>query len=110
MDIIAKGTNKTQNNNYGESEVRCGYKYYPGIGRFIATYAGDNIDPLPSFYAYPTMLNIPWTDLSEATQAIYNALGPKESNNDFRVSVAGVRFNSDLREFAEVCIINRHDI
>ena len=55
----------------------------PGKGKLIATYSGENKNPLPAFEGRPLDIEILGKTPTEIAEAVYNALNP-----DFRVSVA----------------------
>ncbi len=80
-----------------------------GKGKMIATYTGDNSNPLPSFEGEPLDVDLYEKSPAETAEAVYKALGPKNHEKDFRVSVA-VLF-ADSREFEKhaIAIINRHE-
>lgn len=81
----------------------------PGRGKMIATYSGENRDPLPSFTEEPVEIGIQAERADEMAEAVYNALGPESGKDDFRVSVACV-FTSDFdARQEEIYIINRHE-
>ena len=65
----------------------------PGKGKLIATYTGENKNPLPSFAGEPLDVELKGNTTEAITEGIYNALGPKANQNDFRVSVATVFYN-----------------
>ena len=80
-----------------------------GKGRMIATYAGENIDPLPSFSGEPIDVEIREKSPAETAKAIYNALGPREGKKDFRVAVACVFSNNLGSDQYDISIINRYE-
>lgn len=79
----------------------------PGKGFLIATYTGENIDPLPSFNGEPLALSISESTPENLVSSIYQALAPNGNNPDFRVSCLTVyaRLN-DINNF-RFSIINR---
>ncbi|MDP6154581.1 MAG: IMP cyclohydrolase [Candidatus Thermoplasmatota archaeon] len=77
----------------------------PGGGRMIATYSGDNMNPLPSFGGEPRNCDLPFDDVRDAGRAVYRALGPIEGN-DFRVALAAFFIDSNKINHY---IINRCD-
>jgi IMP cyclohydrolase len=79
----------------------------PGEGKLISTYAGDNVDPLPSFRGEPLWVQLEGRRAQEQAGAIYNSLAPRDPQNDFRVAVAVVFSHLRTSEM-EVSIINRH--
>jgi IMP cyclohydrolase len=74
------------------SSLRNTYEFtlQPGKGKLIATYSGENKDPLPSFMGEPVDLALPEVGAEGLAEAVYSALAPKGKNQDFRVSVACV--------------------
>ncbi len=80
-----------------------------GRGKMIATYSGENKDPLPSFKEEPVEIGIQAKRADEMAEAVYEALGPEAGKDDFRVSVASV-FAGDFNALQnEIYIINRHE-
>jgi len=80
-----------------------------GRGKMIATYSGENRDPLPSFEEEPVEIGIQAKRADEMAEAVYEALGPEVGKDDFRVSVACV-FARDFNALQnEIYIINRHE-
>jgi len=61
-----------------------------GAGKMIATYTGENRNPLPSFVGEPQDVALPWATPEEAARALYQALEPPAGGVDFRVAVAAV--------------------
>jgi IMP cyclohydrolase len=59
-----------------------------GQGRMVATYTGENANPLPSFAGEPRLLALPFTSAQEAAEALYEALAPIAGEPDFRVAAA----------------------
>jgi len=78
----------------------------PGSGKMIATYQGINADPLPSFSGEPYDIEIPFKNPDKACEALYNALGPKQGGNDFRVACACV-FHS-LKGTVKIAVKNKN--
>jgi IMP cyclohydrolase len=82
-----------------------------GKGMLIATYAGQNMDPVPSFSGMPLEVDLPYASAAEAAQAVYDALHRTDpldlEAKDFRVSVAAVFFISRSMG-KDIAIINRH--
>ncbi|TFH42785.1 MAG: hypothetical protein E4G96_02695 [Chrysiogenales bacterium] len=78
----------------------------PGRGRLIATYAGLNADPLPSFNGEPVEIDIDFATPRESAAALYKALTPAKGGDDFRVAVVALyRDSSGRLKFA---LKNRH--
>ncbi len=80
-----------------------------GRGKMIATYSGENKDPLPSFREGPVEVGIQARRADEMADAAYEALGPKAGRDDFRVSVACVFASDFVTRQNEIYIINRHE-
>jgi IMP cyclohydrolase len=80
-----------------------------GRGKMIATYSGENKDPLPSFREEPVEIGIQAERADEMAEAVYDALGPKGGRDDFRVSVASVFYSDFETHQNEIYIINRHE-
>jgi len=80
-----------------------------GKGKMIATYGGENKDPLPAFTGEPIDIEISERKADNMAEAVYDALGPEAGKKDYRVSVACV-FSSNLSsDEYEVYIINKHE-
>src|SRR4030043_75095 len=81
----------------------------PGRGRMIATYAGHEGTPLPSFTGEPVEVNTGEAAAKEMAEAVYDALTPQDSVKDYRVAVACISaLRSNLRNY-DVHIINRRE-
>jgi len=59
-----------------------------GQGRMVATYTGENADPLPSFAGEPRIVSLPFAGAQEAAEALYEALAPAAGEPDYRVAAA----------------------
>ncbi|MFC1504795.1 hypothetical protein ACFL6D_05200, partial [Spirochaetota bacterium] len=53
-----------------------------------------NENPLPSFTGSPLDVEISWESIDEALEAFYEALGPDNGADDFRVTAACVYKNA----------------
>jgi hypothetical protein len=53
----------------------------------IATYAGENKDPLPSFRGEPVEIDMREPSARATAEAVYEELRPLRGNQDFRVAV-----------------------
>ncbi|MBI2546103.1 hypothetical protein HYV81_02900 [Candidatus Woesearchaeota archaeon] len=83
-----------------------------GEGRMIATYAGQNVNPLPPYVAEPALVQLPFDTAAQTARAVYDALAPNDLTDpakDYRVAVAAVFFNTETGK-SEVAILNRHDL
>lgn len=81
----------------------------PGRGRMIATYAGREETPLPSFAGEPIEVNTGEATAKETAEAVYRELMPQDPAKDYRVAVACISaLRSNLRNY-DVHIINRRE-
>jgi IMP cyclohydrolase len=81
----------------------------PGRGRLIATYAGREENPLPSFPGEPIPIGTGCATARETAEAIYQELKPENPVQDYRVAVACIyALQSNLRNY-DVHIINRRE-
>jgi len=97
LSILKSGSKGEKIRNFFE------FPQLPGYGRMIATYAGDNINPLPSFCGEPLSVEFEGIDERGIAEGVYHALRPS-GDDDFRVAVGVVLADKDeTRHF----IINR---
>ena len=101
IGIIKRGIDRSVIRDYQHRSFRS------GIGWGIATYAGENKNPLPSFEGNPIQISLDFESLEEAVETVYNLLAPKNGKDDFRVSVAGVIHDGHLNNFFDTYIKNR---
>lgn len=80
-----------------------------GRGWMISTYAGENIDPLPSFAGEPVPVKIPVSGAGDIAKVLYEGLRPPMQEKDFRVGVACVVGRNLEAEDYETSVINRHE-
>jgi IMP cyclohydrolase len=80
-----------------------------GRGRLIATYTGENRDPLPSFRGEPLDLELGEGTAQSMAEAVYAALGPRGAEKDFRVAVACLFAKAGRMSEVEVAILNRNE-
>lgn len=81
----------------------------PGKSRMIATYAGREENPLPSFPGEPIDISIGQAAAKETAEAIYQGLRPQDPAKDYRVAVACISaLRANLRNY-DVHIINRRE-
>lgn len=81
----------------------------PGKGRMIATYAGREENPLPSFPGEPIEVNIAEAAAKDTAEAVYHALTPQDPARDYRVAVACISaLQTNLRNY-DVHIVNRRE-
>ncbi len=81
----------------------------PGKGKMIATYAGENRDPLPAFDEQPAEVEVAARKADDFAETVYEALGPETGENDYRVSVACAFCPDVRREKYEIYIVNRNE-
>ncbi|MBM3295358.1 MAG: hypothetical protein FJY82_12680 [Candidatus Aminicenantes bacterium] len=81
----------------------------PGRGRLIATYTGENSDPLPAFRGEPLEVEIATGTPEETAAAVFAALRPEGRVEDFRVAVACVFWPREAGLRPQVAIVNRHE-
>jgi IMP cyclohydrolase len=78
-------------------------------GKMIATYEGEDKDPLPSFRGEPLDIRLEKNNPRDMAETIFKALEPKPGKKDYRVSVACV-FSANLsQDEYEIFIINRQE-
>jgi len=80
-----------------------------GQGKMIATYTGENKDPLPSFFGEPVSVEIEKKTAADMAEEVYKALKPTKKEKDFRVGVACVFFKNLESGQYNVSIINRYE-
>jgi len=80
-----------------------------GKGKMIATYSGENKDPLPSFMGEPVDIELNENTAEKAAESLYNALKPNDKDNDLRVSVACVYANVNNLDEYHTSVINRQE-
>ena len=103
VSLLKRGPDGEPLRSYHELALR------PGRGAFIATYAGDNREPLASFGGEPLDLEFA-EDSPEATaKAAYAALRPEGRPDDFRVAVACVFAPRADISRPRLAVINRHE-
>lgn len=81
----------------------------PGRGAMLATYAGDNREPLEAFAGEPLDLGLEGTTPEETAEAAYAALGPRSGLPDFRVALVCVYARRDALAERRMAVINRHE-
>ncbi len=79
----------------------------PGRGKLISTYAGENVDPLPSFHGEPISVPITGTSVQEIAHHVYDSFAPQDGKDDLRVAVVTMRIDSPT---PRPYIVNRVDI
>jgi len=78
-----------------------------GHVKMIATYTGENVDPLPSFQGEPLDVEMALQTPEETAEEFYYALKPGEK--DFRVAVASIFSHVQDWKKQFSYIINRHE-
>jgi len=103
LSIIKRASDGSAYKNYYEISLM------EGKGKMIATYTGDNLNPLPSFEGEPIDLDLYEKSPEETAEAVYKALSPKKHEKDFRVSVAVLFADTTKFEKYTIAVINRHE-
>jgi len=103
LSIIKKAAN--------DDSIRYYYDFplIPGQGRLIATYAGPNQNPLPSFTGEPLAVSLSGKTPEETAEEVYTALKPPAGEPDFRVAVICVYSEEFAPARSREAIINRHE-
>lgn len=86
-----------------------GIPLVPGKGKMIATYTGEDKDPLSTFVGEPLDVELEATSADEMTETIFQALAPKEQKKDYRVAVVSIFSRNLVENEFKVHIINRHE-
>ncbi|MCX6561729.1 MAG: hypothetical protein NTZ26_14595 [Candidatus Aminicenantes bacterium] len=81
----------------------------PGCGAMLATYAGENKEPLAAFAGEPVEIVLESTTPEETAEAAYAALRPSGRIEDFRVALVCVFARRDALEERRLAVINRHE-
>jgi len=103
LSIVRRAKNGLSSRRYFEVSLR------PGQGKFISTYAGQNIDPLPSFSGKPEDVLFCQKTARQTAEDVYEALRSQGGTRDFRVSVACVFGHPEDPNLHETAIINRSE-
>jgi IMP cyclohydrolase len=83
---------------------------FPGKGKMISTYSGENRDPLPSFQGDPEDVRLIYTTAEETAETFYSYLKPKTLDQDFRVAVVCVFSREPTTADYNISVINRSEI
>jgi hypothetical protein len=81
----------------------------PGRGAMLATYAGENKEPLAAFAGEPFEIGLEGTTPEETAEAAYAALRPSGRIEDFRVALVCVFARREALEERRLAVINRHE-
>ncbi len=81
----------------------------PGRGSMLATYAGDNREPLEASAGEPLDVGLEGTTPEETAGAAYAALGPRQGGSDYRVALVCVYARRDAPAERRMAVINRHE-
>ena len=101
LGIIVRGNDGSSKKNTSEVPL------IPGRGKLIATYGGENKDPVPSFRTAPLDIEIREKTAKDMAEAVFAALEPRTGKKDFRVAVASVFLDDLGPHSSEFFIINR---
>jgi IMP cyclohydrolase len=82
---------------------------HPGYGKMLATYSGENRDPLPSYSGGPADIPIFGKNAAEYAEAVYESLKPRDRKSDFRVALVCVFCHNLLSQDYDIFIINQHE-
>ncbi len=103
LSIIKRGEKGLAVKNYFQ------FSLSPGRGFLISTYAGENLEPLPSFKGEPLSLAIREKTSEAMASSLYKALAPSRKDQDFRVSCLAIYVGlDDINDF-RAYIINRQE-
>lgn len=80
-----------------------------GRGRMLATYAGPNRAPLPTWEGPPAEVDLRSDTAAELAEALYDALAPPKGFSDFRVAAACVVIENRGGAAPSAFLINRHE-
>jgi len=80
-----------------------------GRGKMIATYKGENREPLSSFQGEPLDVELEGKKAEEMAELVYQALASKNKKKDFRIAVACVFSRNIVQKEFDIYIINRHE-
>lgn len=103
LSVIRRGPEGDALRSFFEVPLR------PGKGMFVSTYRGPNEDPLPCFEGEPRRLEMPDLEPRRTAERVYEALGPRPGERDFRVAVACVFAPVSDPGAVVAHIINRHE-
>jgi len=103
LSIIKRSENGSAVKNIFE------FPLYPGKGRIISTYQGENKEPLLPFSGEPELIELEAQNAQDLAEAVYWALEPKRGEKDFRVAVVSVFSASLSSKQYDVFIINRYE-
>jgi len=103
LSIIKRAQDGSTERHFYEVPMTC------GKGKMIATYNGENKEPLLPFAGNPLDLELEEKIPKKMAEAFYEALGPKAREKDFRVAVACIfSGNLALNEY-DFWIVNRQE-
>lgn len=102
MSIIKRGSDGKSMRNIFNIPL------YAGNGKMIATYSGENKDPLPSFVGEPLDVKLRNKTAESMAEMVYDSLKPKVQKKDYRVSVTCVFGKNMEQNQYDIFIINRH--
>lgn len=101
LSIIKRGLRGRSERSYFEVPMAV------GSGKLIATYQGENRDPLPAFSGEPRDVSFRGETAAEVAEAVYSALRPPTGEADFRVAVAVVRTENMKKNRYDIAVVNR---
>jgi len=101
LSIIRRHSDGSSSRNFFEVPL------VSGRGMMVATYRGEDRDPVPSFIGEPVEVEIHKKRADDMAEAVYDALEPEPGKRDFRVAVACVYSSKASAGQNEIYIINR---
>jgi len=103
LSIVKHGGGGYSVKNYFE------FPLLPGRAKMISTYSGENVTPLPSFQGEPLDLRLGEVTAGKTAEAVYEAMAPANSEDDFRVATVCVYLHELQVDTYEKAVINRHE-
>jgi IMP cyclohydrolase len=103
LSLVRRGPGGVTLRSFFEVPIR------PGKAGLISTYQGQNSDPLPCFEGEPREMLLEETTPRETAKSVYDALGPRAPEKDFRVAVACVFVSLADPAAHDLHVINRHE-
>jgi IMP cyclohydrolase len=102
LSLVRRGPGGVTLRSFFEIPIR------PGKAGLISTYQGQNSDPLPCFEGEPREMLLEGMTPWETAKSVYDALGPRAPEKDFRVAVACVFASLADPAAHDLHVINRH--
>jgi IMP cyclohydrolase len=103
LSLVRRGRRGETVRSYFEVPLRA------GKAALISTYQGPNSDPLPCFAGEPLEMALVGTKPQETAASVYETLGTRAPDKDFRVAVACIFASLVAPGVHDLHIINRHE-